>query len=40
MMFADDSYEDREDMVFKGTEADSVLILGTVVWFQSDGEVA
>lgn len=39
LMLAADGYEDREDMVFKGTEADSVLILGTVVWYQPNGEV-
>ncbi len=37
MMLTADGYEEREDMVF--TEDDSVLILGTVVWYQSNGEI-
>ncbi len=39
LMLVADGYEAREDMVLEGPEADSVLILGTAVWYQSNGEL-
>lgn len=39
LLLAADGYELREDMVFRGREAESVTYLGRAVWFQSDGEV-
>lgn len=39
LMLSADGYEERDDMVFAGSEADSVLILGTVVWYQSGEEL-
>lgn len=39
LLLVADGYEEREDLVFQGGKQDSVLIIGTVVWFQSCGEL-
>lgn len=39
LLLSADGYEEREDMVFRGDEVDSVQLLGEVVWHQKSGEV-
>lgn len=39
LLLTADGYEEREDMVFRGDSLESVRLLGTVVWYQSNGEV-
>lgn len=39
LLLSADGYEEREDMVFRGDEMDSVQLLGKVVWYQKSEEV-
>ena len=40
LLLSADGYVEREDMVFRGSDTDSVLLLGTVVWFQASREMS